>query len=103
MDLTKYGINNDNKLLQIALTHTSYANEHHIESYERLEFLGDAVLELVISDYFYKNAHLAEGAMTKKRAMYVCEEALDAYAKDINLKEHIKVGSCFFNLINKLV
>lgn len=103
MDLTKYGINSDNKLLQTALTHTSYANEHHKESYERLEFLGDAVLELVISDYFYKNAHLAEGAMTKKRAMYVCEEALDAYAKDINLKEHIKVGNGLVGMVNKTI
>ena len=52
MDLSKYGISKDNKDLQVALTHTSYANEHNIESYERLEYLGDAVLELVISDYF---------------------------------------------------
>ena len=83
MDLSKYGISKDNKDLQVALTHTSYANEHNIESYERLEYLGDAVLELVISDYFYKNTKLAEGQMSKKRSMYVCEEALDAYAKEI--------------------
>ena len=56
-----------------------------------------------ISDYFYKNAHLAEGAMTKKRAMYVCEEALDAYAKDINLKEYIKVGNGELGNIKKAI
>ena len=84
MDLSKYGISKDNKDLQVALTHTSYANEHNIESYERLEYLGDAVLELVISDYFYKNTKLAEGQMSKKRSMYVCEEALDAYANEVN-------------------
>lgn len=92
MDLTKYGINNDNPLLNIALTHSSYANEHNKEDYERLEYLGDAVLELVMSEYFYKNTELKEGEMTKRRSRYVCEEALDAYAKTINLKKYIKVG-----------
>ncbi len=54
--LKKFGINMENsELLKIALTHTSYANEHNQISYERLEFLGDAVLELVSSDYIYKN------------------------------------------------
>ena len=53
MDLSKYGVSSDNKILGVALTHTSYANEHNVPSYERLEFLGDAVLELIMSDYFY--------------------------------------------------
>ena len=49
---------NNPKLLDIAFTHSSYSNEHNCENYERLEFLGDAVLELVTSDYFYQeNAH----------------------------------------------
>ena len=100
MDLSKYGITMDNKDLQVALTHTSYANEHNLKSYERLEFLGDAILELVISDYFYKNTKLSEGQMSKKRAMYVCEEALDAYAKDINLVNYIKVGRGMRNIVN---
>lgn len=103
MDLTKYGLTMDNKYLQTALTHTSYANEHNVESYERLEYLGDAVLELVISDYFFKNTKLAEGKMSKKRSMYVCEEALDAYAKDINLAEHIKVGNGMHNEVNATI
>lgn len=103
MDLSKYGLTMDNKDLQIALTHTSYANEHNIESYERLEYLGDAVLELVISDYFYKNTKLSEGQMSKKRSMYVCEEALDAYAKDINLAKYIKVGNGMHNLVNATI
>ena len=93
MDLTKYGIKEDNKLLSIALTHSSYANEHKCYDYERLEFLGDAVLELVSSEYFYKNTNLKEGDMTKKRSSYVCEEALDEYAKSLNLKKYIKVGN----------
>ena len=103
MDLTKYGLTMDNKYLQTALTHTSYANEHNVESYERLEYLGDAVLELVISDYFFKNTKLAEGKMSKKRSMYVCEEALDAYAKDINLAKYIKVGNGMHNEVNATI
>lgn len=103
MDLSKYGITMDNKDLHTALTHTSYANEHNIESYERLEYLGDAVLELVISDYFYKNTNLSEGQMSKKRSMYVCEEALDAYAKDINLAKYIKVGNGMHNIVNATI
>ena len=93
MDLTKYGINSNNKILSIALTHTSYANEHHIESYERLEYLGDAVLELIISEYLFKNTTYTEGEMSKIRSSYVCEEALVEYARTINLKDHILVAS----------
>lgn len=54
MDLSKYGVSSDNKILGVALTHTSYANEHNVPSYERLEYLGDAVLELIMSDYFIR-------------------------------------------------
>lgn len=93
MDLSKYGVESNNIYLKKALTHSSYANEHHLESYERLEFLGDAVLELVISEYLYKKTDLPEGKMSKKRAMYVCEEALDAYAEDIKLNDYILVSS----------
>ena len=57
-------------LLTTALTHSSYSQ--HWENNERLEFLGDAVLELVISEYLYKNLNLAEGKMTKLRANIVC-------------------------------
>ncbi len=92
--LEKYGINLENsKLLQVALTHTSYANEHNLESYERLEFLGDAVLELVCSDYIYKKGKYNEGEMSRKRSLYVCENALYEYSKDIDLQKYIKVGN----------
>ncbi|MFV0275046.1 MAG: ribonuclease III [Bacilli bacterium] len=90
--LEKYNINNK-KLYETALTHTSYQNEHNLnESYERLEFLGDAVLDLVISDYLYNKYNKQEGVMTKFRAAYVCEKALCEYAKAIKLNEYIKVG-----------
>lgn len=103
MDLTKYGVSNDNKILNIALTHTSYSNENNCESYERLEFLGDAVLELIISEYFYKNSNMNEGKMSKVRASYVCESALDEYAKKINLKDYIKVGHGMEDDINETI
>ena len=83
----------DNNLLMEALTHSSYSNEHkNANNYERLEFLGDAVLELVTSEYFYKNTNYKEGDMTKKRASFVCEQALAYYSKEIGLDKHIRVG-----------
>ena len=103
MDLSKYGINVDNNILSVALTHTSYANEHKCESYERLEYLGDAILEFVISEYFYKNTSLTEGEMSKKRAMYVCEDALSEYAKEIDLKSYIKVGNGVTDINKQIV
>lgn len=91
--LKSYGIEIKNeRLLRTALTHSSYSNEHNTENYERLEFLGDAVLELVTSEYLFLNTSHKEGDMSKIRASYVCEEALDAYAKDIELDKYILVG-----------
>lgn len=76
-----------------AFTHTSYSNENpSFANYERLEFLGDAILEFIISDYLYKERQLPEGVMTKTRARYVCEEALATYAKDLNFGSDIKLG-----------
>lgn len=103
MNLSKYGVMPDNKILNIALTHTSYSNEHGCLSYERLEFLGDAVLQLIMSDYFYKNSNYDEGEMSKIRASYVCESALDEYAKIINLKDYIKVGHGLEHTINETI
>lgn len=91
--LEKYGIKiNDGKLLDIALTHSSYSNEHDCENYERLEYLGDAVLQVIVSEYLYKNTDLPEGVMSKTRASYVCEKALAEYAKNIGYIPFIKVG-----------
>lgn len=76
-----------------AFTHTSYSNENpSLNSYERLEFLGDAILEFIISEYLYKERHLEEGIMTKMRARYVCEEALATYAKDLKFEQDVKIG-----------
>lgn len=80
-------------LYEQALTHSSFAYENNLESNERLEFLGDAVLEVFISEYLYKNQkELAEGIMTKKRAQLVCEEALFHYSNSINLLDYLKLG-----------
>ena len=83
---------NDKNLYETAFTHTSYANEHKIISYERLEYLGDAVLELIMSEYLYKNTSYDEGHMTKMRAHYVCENALYEYSIKKGLNEYLKLG-----------
>ena len=91
---SKYGITIKNeKLLKEALTHSSYSNEHGGTCYERLEYLGDAVLEIVCSEYLYKNTNNPEGEMSRLRSLYVCENALYEYSKSINLKDYILLGN----------
>jgi len=92
----KVGINPTNiNLYYQAFTHTSFSNENpSFVSYERLEFLGDAILEFIVSEYLYKERHLEEGIMTKMRASYVCETALATYARDLKFEEDIKLGGC---------
>ena len=82
----------DPELYVTALTHTSYANEFNTISYERLEFLGDAVLELIISEYLYKTSDEPEGKMTKLRSSYVCENALYEYSCLLGLNDEIRLG-----------
>lgn len=80
-------------LYETAFTHSSYAYEHEgTVNYERLEFLGDAVLELVISDYLYSLKEIEEGQMTRMRASYVCENALYEFALSLNFNEYVKLG-----------
>ncbi|TCS89627.1 RNAse III [Keratinibaculum paraultunense] len=83
-------------LLNIALTHSSYSNEKNIKNNvnnERLEFLGDAVIGLVVSEYLYDRfKELPEGEMTKKRASIVCESSLAFAARKINLGKYILLG-----------
>ena len=81
------------ELLKKALTHTSYAYEKHIESNEKLEFLGDSILEYVSSKYIYTNFEkLREGEMTKVRAEVVCEASLYNVAKRHNFSDFILIG-----------
>ena len=84
------------KFITEALTHSSYSNEHRgekIKNNERLEFLGDAVLEVVVSEnIFVKNKNMPEGQMTKLRAAIVCEKTLAYCARQINLGEYLLLG-----------
>ena len=82
----------DESLYEVALTHSSYAYENQTENNEKLEFLGDAVIELMMSDYLYKLNLASEGVMTKKRAKAVCEEGLVIYAEKIDLKDYLRLG-----------
>lgn len=92
--LKEFDIKLENEeLLNTAFTHSSYSHEHGVPSYERLEYLGDAVLELVMSDYLYKNTDLPEGLMSKKRSEYVCENALFEYSKELHFEDKIRVGN----------
>ncbi len=93
----KIGYQFQNKLLfKQALTHSSFANEQKInksEDYERLEFLGDAVLELVSSEFlFQENKEMPEGKLTRMRASIVCEQALAYCAKQFGLESYILLG-----------
>lgn len=87
---------NNLELYDLAFSHSSYANELHLDSlkadYERLEFLGDAVLEVVMSDYIYNHFDFKEGDMTKLRANYVCENACYTYASSLDFSKYIKVS-----------
>ncbi|MBK5243858.1 MAG: ribonuclease III [Eubacteriaceae bacterium] len=78
------------EFLKIALTHSSHAG--NAENNERLEFLGDAVLELIISEYLYESHKLSEGKMTKIRSNIVCAESLSKAAYDLYLGDHILLG-----------
>lgn len=81
------------KLLKKALTHTSYAYENKVESNEKLEFLGDSILEFVSSEYLYENyTKLKEGEMTKVRADVVCEKSLYKVALKHNFSDFLYIG-----------
>ncbi len=84
----------DKALLEQALVHSSHANEKkRVQSNERLEFLGDSVLSIVVADYLYHQAPpLPEGELTRKRAALVCEPALSEFAAQIGLGRHLKLG-----------
>ncbi len=91
----KYQFQNEH-LLRHAVTHSSYVNEKHMKKTdcnERLEFLGDAVLELISSEYlFFENKEMPEGELTKLRASMVCEKALAFCARDLDLGSYLLLG-----------
>lgn len=93
-DKIGYQFKNKNLLLQ-ALTHSSYANEgkKHGRNNERLEFLGDSVLSVIVAKHlFLKYKDIPEGELTKLRASLVCEKALDVFAQQLGLGEYLRLG-----------
>ena len=84
----------DPSLLETALTHTSYANEARrgTKHNERLEFLGDSVLSIVVADYLFTHNDLPEGELTRMRASLVCENALFGFAQKIRLGDYLRLG-----------
>lgn len=83
----------DKNLLKKALTHTSYAYEHNVESNEKLEYLGDSILEFISSKYLYNTyKDLKEGEMTKVRAAVVCEDSLYKIARKHNFSDFLNLG-----------
>ena len=81
-------------LLRIAMTHTSFANESKVPSthIERLEFLGDSVLSVVVADYLFHQSKRPEGELTRMRASRVSEEALFQFAQEIHLGDYLRLG-----------
>ena len=91
--IEEYGIDLKNDLIKRAFTHSSYVNETKKgEDYERLEFLGDKILDFLVSEYLYVSEHLKEGEMTKIRASYVCENALYEYSKKLEFSNYLRLG-----------
>lgn len=92
-NIEDYGIDLNSELIKRAFTHSSYVNETKKgEDYERLEFLGDKILDFLVSEYLYINENLHEGEMTKLRANYVCENALYEYSKELGLNNYLRLG-----------
>lgn len=79
-------------LLKTALTHSSYANENGGSNNERLEFVGDAVVDLLVGEYLFRTMKEQEGTLTKKRANIVCEKSLSHYASLFHLEDYLLLG-----------
>lgn len=83
------------ELKDLALTHSSYANQYGTQSNERVEFLGDSVLSTIVTDYLYKHSKDNEGKLTKIRSNFVCTKNLSDLAKRLNIQTRIKFGKSF--------
>ena len=99
MDINKFQKNigyffKNPQLLQTAFTHTSYANENNAESYERLEFLGDAIVDFLVGEYLFTSfCELDEGMMSRLRALLVCEGTLSSLALELKIDECMLLGN----------
>ena len=97
----KFGIDSENEhLYDIAFTHGSYSTRYDLDyNYERLEFLGDSVLSLIVSEYLYKKyPQYEEGKLTKLRANYVCQNALIYYSHELDLPDYLNIDTEESNL-----
>ncbi len=91
----------DKSLLKQAFTHSTYANLKRVESNERMEYLGDAVLELVVTEWQYQKDLRAEGRLTSARQRYVCRDALDTALDGLGVYEYLLVNGGARNLGDK--
>lgn len=92
--LASFGLKTNNyEYFKIAFSHSTFANEYHVESNERIEYLGDSILNFASAEYIYHTfPKLPEGKMTKLRATYVCEDANFSYALELGLDELLLLG-----------
>ena len=94
----------DKALLKEACTHSTYANQHGGKDNERMEYLGDAVLQLVVTEWqFARNARAEEGELTRQRQKFVCEEALDEAVRALDLQRYLLVSGGKANIGKKTV
>ena len=93
----------DDEMRALALTHSSYAHEHNLPSNERVEYLGDSVLSVIVADYLYKHTSLPEGKMSRLRSNIVCTQSLSDLAKKLNLEDKIKIGKSYKDKISDSV
>lgn len=107
MDITKLDIGykfKDIKHLETAFTHVSYSNEHDIQSYERMEYLGDSVLQLVVSEYLYNNfIELESGELSKYRSHLVSTKNLSGITKKLHFDYYIKIGKALTSISDALM
>ena len=102
----KFNIQTENEeIYKKAFTHSSYEIIHNLDyNYERLEFLGDSVLSLVVTEYLYKiYPHYGEGKLSKLRANYVCQNALIYYSHELELEKYLKISKEEHNLTDNEV
>lgn len=97
-EISGYVFKNEN-LLKVALTHSSFSKEN----YERLEFLGDSILDFIVSDYFFKNTDEKEGQLTKTRSKFVSEDFLNDVFDKLNIKNQVVLGKSYKGELSKAI
>lgn len=92
------------ELLNTAFTHLSYSNEHGVDSYERMEYLGDSILQLIVSEYLYENfSHITSGELSKYRSYLVSTQSLSTITKKLHFDKYIKIGKALNSVSDALM